>query len=225
MDFERAFVDGARFESSMGSGTLSTREIADLQVTSGVLLAADALISSTGIGFVKRFARGRYPVILSIARFDGEERDERVAFAMVQLRPEPPESWEMALALGQDPADLADDEIYGYPVDSGTGCFMDLDAQRAWRRMSDAAAQELSDAILAELERHDVVSWTWADMLFDPAKGANQVSFSSGLGDGVYASYWGLDADGEVVSLVTDFGLYLTVDGMLVGPLPPLDEA
>jgi hypothetical protein len=223
MNLDRAFVDGARFECTLGSGTLSTREVADLQVTSGALLAADALISSTGIGFIKRVARGRYPVILSIARF--EDEDERVAFAMLRFRPEPPRSWEVALALGQDPADLEDDEIYGYPVDSGTGCFMDLDAQRAWVRMSDTAAQELSDALLRELEQNDVPSWSWAEMLFDPAKGTNQVSFSTGLGDGVYASYWGLDADGEVVSLVTDFGLYLTVDGLLVGPPPPLDEA
>jgi len=31
--------------------------------------------------------------------------------------------------------------------------------------------------------------------------------FSSGFGDGFYASYFGLDASGEVVALVTDFAV------------------
>ena len=29
--------------------------------------------------------------------------------------------------------------------------------------------------------------------------------FHSGYGDGMYSSYWGIDKDGEVVSLVIDF--------------------
>jgi hypothetical protein len=31
--------------------------------------------------------------------------------------------------------------------------------------------------------------------------------FQSGLGDGTYQSYWGLAESGEIVALITDFGL------------------
>jgi hypothetical protein len=217
VDFARGFADGATFSCSLGTGTLRTQQIADLVLTSGVVLAADAFISTSGIGLVRRAPSGTFPVTLSLARFDDDD-DERVAFAMVRFRSDPPRIWEMATSIGQDPTVLADDEIFGYPVDSGTGCFMDLDTQRRLTRMSDAAYQQYSDALLAELEDHDVNTWSWANPVIDPSTGLNQVAFSSGLGDGVYASYWGLDEHGEIVCLATDFSLYLIVDGLLVGP-------
>jgi hypothetical protein len=33
--------------------------------------------------------------------------------------------------------------------------------------------------------------------------------FSTGFGDGIYASYWGFDSDGQVVELVSDFELLI----------------
>jgi hypothetical protein len=45
------------------------------------------------------------------------------------------------------------------------------------------------------------------DLVAVPETGANVVEFSSGWGDGCYASYWGLAADGEPCCLATDFGL------------------
>jgi hypothetical protein len=37
--------------------------------------------------------------------------------------------WEMAVCEGQNIKDLKDEEIFGYPVESGMGCFMDLETQ------------------------------------------------------------------------------------------------
>jgi hypothetical protein len=37
--------------------------------------------------------------------------------------------------------------------------------------------------------------------------GANVVAISSGFGDGGYASFAGLDANGRVVVVLTDFGI------------------
>jgi uncharacterized protein DUF4241 len=53
-----------------------------------------------------------------------------------------------------------------------------------------------------------------ASVVLDPPSGLNVVMFKAGLGDGAYASYWGLDAGGEPACLVTDFGvLYPPEDG------------
>ena len=38
-----------------------------------------------------------------------------------------------------------------------------------------------------------------------PGTGHRMVWFSSGMGDGIYSGYWGLDKDGEAVSLVVPF--------------------
>jgi hypothetical protein len=57
--------------------------------------------------------------------------------------------------------------------------------------------------------------------VLDPASGANVVSFTSGEGDGCYASYFGLSADGSAARLVTDFGLLVRpVQGTLKLPVP-----
>ncbi|NET37521.1 MAG: DUF4241 domain-containing protein [Cyanothece sp. SIO1E1] len=48
----------------------------------------------------------------------------------------------------------------------------------------------------------------WANVVVNEANGANVIAFSSGWGDGGYASYWGYDAKGNLASLVTDFACF-----------------
>ena len=48
----------------------------------------------------------------------------------------------------------------------------------------------------------------WANVQVSDRTQANIVAFSSGCGDGAYASYWGYDSTGNLVSLVTDFSLF-----------------
>jgi hypothetical protein len=60
----------------------------------------------------------------------------------------------------------------------------------------------------------------WSAVL-DPATHANIVCFKSGEGDGSYASYFGLAADGTPAWLVTDFGLLVrSVMATLEIPVP-----
>jgi hypothetical protein len=54
------------------------------------------------------------------------------------------------------------------------------------------------------MERTYVHTWSWLDMPF--GKG-NLLAFSSGLGDGAYATYVGFDADSEISVVVTDFSV------------------
>ena len=57
--------------------------------------------------------------------------------------------------------------------------------------------------------------------VLDPETAANIVCFPSGEGDGSYASYFGLVADGSAACLVTDFGMLVrSVMGTLEIPVP-----
>ena len=74
---------------------------------------------------------------------------------------------------------------------------MDADAQAAiksepthWPTPSQKA---LEQQLLTD---HYVHTWGWAVYRPDPATKANCVAFMSGYGDGIYSSYWGLDASG-----------------------------
>lgn len=38
-----------------------------------------------------------------------------------------------------------------------------------------------------------------------PRTGHHVIMFASGMGDGIYSAYWGLDSDGEVTELIMPF--------------------
>jgi len=65
--------------------------------------------------------------------------------------------------------------------------------------------EALGNEILAQMRTHQRESWTWADIVLDAKTGANVVAFSSGMGDGLYSSFCGYDADGELACIATDF--------------------
>jgi hypothetical protein len=78
--------------------------------------------------FSSGFPRRRFPIVLVIAEIAA---DQRVAFALINVSPAVPARWEMLTIGKHDVATLKYGEIFGYPVDSGTGCFMDLSASRS----------------------------------------------------------------------------------------------
>src|SRR5260221_14322051 len=65
------------------------------------------------------------------------------------------------------------------------------------------------ETIIAEMEKTYVHTWSWCDMRFGEG---NLIAFSSGYGDGVYATYVGRDAKDDVAAVVTDFGVAPKVD-------------
>jgi hypothetical protein len=243
-DFTTFFQDGSSFKfdyqdsnlpprSPLQTITISVREIGNLAVTSGKLIACDPLLEPDLKGyFAKIIPPGQYPVILSIAELQ-PRNETRIAYAMLRLNQAPIVKWELAVINGQHPRE-SEGEIYGYGVDSGTGSFMDWDAAKilydlanpnpveyeAARKIGQEKAWELSSAALDRFEREfcdkvilamnqnkKVGMAYWANHLVNDTKGGNIIAFSSGWGDGGYSSYWGYDAKGNIAALVTDFML------------------
>ena len=68
------------------------------------------------------------------------------------------------------------------------GCFMDADAQKV-----------LLEANL-ELGYEN-----WLEYYPEESNPLNVAMFASGHGDGMYPSFWGLNASGRVACLITDF--------------------
>jgi len=203
-DFSRLFTEGREIGTQIGRVVLGLRPAGELTVTSGRIVACDPLVFSETEPFTRGVPAGTFPVTLSVAHF--EDGDRRVAAALVRFRKGEAVSWELALRPGEEESELAEGEVFGYSVDSGTGCFMDEETARLVADNMDD--DELADALVAELERTYETTWSWANIEFDPDTGANIVAFSTGVGDGLYPSYFGLDGAGEVVCLVTDFSLF-----------------
>ena len=138
-------------------------------------------------------------MLVTIARI---QADERVAFAMLQLAPDPVESWEMLVLPSQSVDTLAQDEYFGYPVDAGTGCFADKSSLDELAKVMDAT-DDYWELIQEEMRKTYKHTWSWVDWRLP--SGANIVAFSSGWGDGMYPSYLGLNGAGRPVAIVTDF--------------------
>jgi hypothetical protein len=203
LDFARAFQDGLRLEGPTGPIALRCRRIAELVVTSGKVVACDPFTGQDADAFRGEIAPGRYPVVLCLAGFLAEG-DERVACALLRIGGGRCARWEVAASPSQASGELRAGYIFGYPVASGTGCFMDADAAGALtaRLRKDTGYAE---QLIAQMARAHAPGRAWLDMPIDGATGANLVAFSSGFGDGFYPSYWGRDADGRITGLVTDF--------------------
>jgi hypothetical protein len=211
-DYSQAFQDGLVVEYTDADAEPETiklhqHTLGELIVTTGQIVACDPLAIPEMPPFADTVPLGRYSVIVSVAEWpDG---DQRVAFALLRLGERPIARWEIAVPQGRTLSSLKLGHIFVYPVDSGTGCFMDLDAARALlaRAEQAAARQEDNEELFDALKKTYVNTWSWTVLVLDEVTGANVIAFSSGWGDGSYPTFWGYDADGQQVALVTDFGV------------------
>ena len=198
------------FSSAAGSSAgLRTLELPGLVLPTGQVLACDPLVYSNPQPFTRTCPPGRYSVYLHLLPDNG-----LIAYAELRISAAAVVRWEIAVTASQDPATLEADEIFGYPVDTGSGCFMDH---------TTVALLEQHDADLQAQLGDDYVSYFddyVDDELFSgpaptshdhcllqpyPDRENNAAVFQSGYGDGFYATYVGLDADGQAVKFVTEF--------------------
>lgn len=177
--------------------TFRVVRLPDLKLPSGRIAASDGFIPVGAKPFTQATLPGVYPLLLAIAVIGD---DERIGFAKLQLADQPATRWEMALVSGQDPASLKPLEVFGYPVDSGTGCLGDIDALK----LLGSTNEDFSNNMLDEFQKSYRHTRGWLSV--DSSRGSVAL-FSSGFGDGVYPSYFGYSAKGELVSLITDFGV------------------
>jgi hypothetical protein len=186
-----------------GVTRLESYELGVLAVPTGKLIACDPFIGGRS-AFSQRSPTGQFRVQLLIAHYDGP--DERIAAATVRFLTGLPDRWEMAVLPGQDPSILGPDEFFGFGVDSGTGSFMDSEAaDRLYVRMGQD--QSYADTIMERMDASYKHTRSWALIDLDDDGRLDVALFASGLGDGMYASYWGW-SKGKLACLVTDFGLF-----------------
>jgi hypothetical protein len=201
-DLYAAFAKGGVASSSGTPTTLSTVSAGDLVLPTGRVVATDIFFVDTE-PFARSLPAGRHPVSLLWSTQDPALGGD-VAAAMIRVAPGDPVSWELALVAGQDPATLKPDEFFGYGVDSGTGCFASAEALAV---LTAENFDSYAERVQKGMSPSDGVFNSTVDLTVDEATGANVIGFRSGYGDGAYPSWFGLDADGEPLVLLTDFGI------------------
>ena len=219
-EMPREALDGNRFFDypRIGKTPISLQVLGDLYLPTGQILACDPLV---GLYDTQPYSRsvqpGRYPVVASVAQT--EDLGNRFAAVKLEISQANAVNWEMALLPGQNAATLSNDEIYGFTVDAGLGCFCDAATQalyNQWQKkyFEDHPAGDMySDFLeIAFLQNSpnpadkDAVG-DWLNFQLPENPGHNIIMFNSGFGDGVYACYWGIGENSELCSLVVDFGV------------------
>ena len=209
-DFIAAF-EGGRFRSKDGDFEVVARPLGRLQLPSGRVTACDPLSAWELEPLARRVPAGEHEVWVAVATLSNG--DARVAAALLRFAPGAPLRWELATREGEDPATLEPGKFFGYGVDAGTGCFADGDAAR------DLSNPAVSDRLGSRLQAGYQHTWSWANL-------GRVVAFSSGWGDGSYASFWGFGAGGKLVALATDFGVLMEPEELVVyaPPTGPFDD-
>lgn len=206
----RRFDDGDTVAALGFDIVMRRRNAGMLELPSGELVACDPLTFLETEPFDIHIEPGSYPVLLFIA----ELRDEsRLAYAMLEVSREKTVRWQRAYVLDEETHSLLDPPDGGYPVDSSVGCFMDAHTAGVLMNYTHTVMEddEFPRAIHGEMKRHQRQGFSWANLDLRQSLGIhsleplNLVSFETGFGAGLYESWVGLDKEGRVTRVVSDF--------------------
>ncbi len=194
-----AFTHGRTIEREDHTLSFSVVTAGRVSLPSGRIVACDPLTAGPCPPFIQSVLPGRYDVDLSLLR--SPAAGERIAMARVKFTSGRPAVWVMALHKGEDLKKLSPGGYFGYPSDSGTGAFMDAAAVS----QADFAHLDEIDVLLVALTENYQPQRYWMEQSLD--RRHNVVMFSTGDGAGTYPSYFGIDDEGDICTLVTDFRL------------------
>ncbi len=159
----------------------------------------------------KRVKAGSYPVELSI--MNSRMAGLRVVGARLKVSDSEAVSYELANGENEEKKTT----FAGFPVECGMACFCDEQAAKSYWRFLHGWYQEheggnIYDDYFAALfaqsyQENPSVQRKGGDLLMwrNPLDDSMIAMFASGMGDGYYTDYWGVDASGELCELVIIF--------------------
>lgn len=206
-------IDYTEFRDLRNAGLCDEFYVGSLHVPTGRLVITDPLALYNLAPLEKEVEAGDYPVFLY---FRPTDFGYRTCYAMIQFGHTLPETWEYAL---MDASLLQEKyrKINGiFLVDAGLLSFSDAQVNREYHQRyrdferarnggnfyDEVLAQEFAKN--ADHPPGSAAEGDWLDYHVNGDSG-NIIMFSSGLGDGAYPAYWGLDGNGTPVQLVVDF--------------------
>lgn len=197
--FSKNFVESPLLESF---------EVGKIYLSSGKLVACDPVITSDMQPFSTEFPKGDFSVLLH------KEKDSNcVAYAEIIFSNAEIAEWKLATTAGQNVKELAEGEVFGYPVESGMGCFMDVDTQNSLNDLEQKLYKSKGVDFMGIYEEF------FHEHFFDEKGAIDQYAFlkpsethpgtifafETGYGEGFYASYIAYDKNNLPIKIVTEF--------------------
>ncbi|MGA9211526.1 DUF4241 domain-containing protein [Kaistella sp.] len=197
--FNKNFVENTLIE---------TFEAGKINLTTGKLVACDPLITSEMPAFTTGFPKGEFTVLVH-----KEIESNCIAYVEIVFGNAEISRWELATSEGQNLSDLEEGEIYGYPVESGMGCFMDFETQQNLNLLEQDLFKRKGADFMGIYEeffhehfyQEEGAVNQYAFLKPNDAKSGNLFAFETGYGEGFYATYIGFDKNNSPVKVVSEF--------------------
>lgn len=210
-DFFRSFWDG-RFG-------IERVTVGEADFPSGEVVLADPL-AYLGTRYETvlegKLPVGNYPIELAI--FRSPMTGLRVAAARLKIKDAEAVSYKLAMPKGHTEEDFNKPGVFCFfGVDAGMACITDKAVSEGYGKFLRKWHDEHPDGnhyddyfaeLLAESYRaYPDLQTPYGDFLkwSIPESGKSLIIFSSGLGDGLYSGYWGIDEKGDTVELAVPF--------------------
>ncbi len=184
----------------------------------GKVITADPLyyLKNSKEVFIKEksIASGTYPV--QVAVMDSDIAGLRIVGARLKVNEKEAIQYELAKCLAEKNGKLMT-TYAGFPVECGMGCFCDEQAAKSYRNFLSAWYQEHENGNIYtdyfeqlfkesyqkeptyQREGGDLLMWS------NPLDNSQIAMFASGLGDGYYTDFWGIDETGAICELIVIF--------------------
>ncbi len=164
----------------------------------------------------RKIPAGSYPVELCICH--SEQVGVRIAAARLIISSQEAVRHEIAMPKGSSKEDLGKPGVWAFfGVDNGLACFTDARVAVKYREFISGWKREnpgkneyfeyFAYFFQKSYEKHPSLQRESGDFLLwqMPGTGDRLAMFASGMGDGIYSGYWGIDREGKVTELVVPF--------------------
>jgi hypothetical protein len=191
------FTAGAEFAAKQHRYAVTVAPVGTLHLPSGRVVTGDAIATLDFEPLSRTAPPGTYPVEASLVTVPSHE--SLIAAVRVVFSREPVARWEAA--AGGTGATTPSPRGAGYT--GPLGLLMDAETVPALQKYIDDSAGEW----WYDVPRTQGARWEYGCFQPDDDRAETCAIFQTGDGDGVFVSYWGLDASGAPVVLVTDFNV------------------
>ena len=187
---------------------IETFDAGKIVLPTGKIVACDPLLTNDMKPFSLEFPKGEFPVLVH------KERDSNcIAYVEIIFGEEKVVHWEMATTSDQNISDLKGEEIFGYPVESGMGGFMDLETQDCLNHLETRLFHRKGAEFMGIYEEFFHEHFfddngaidQYCFVKPDEEKPGNIFAFETGYGEGFYASYIGYNKENKPQKLITEF--------------------
>lgn len=190
------------------SPLIETFDAGKINLPTGKIVACDPLITSEMPEFQINFPTGEFTVLVH------KERESNcIAYVEICFNDNEIKNWKLATTSGQQIDELKEGEVFGYPVESGMGSFMDIETQECLNHLEKKLFHRKGADFMGIYEEffhqhffdENGAIDQYAFLKPEPEKEGNIFAFETGYGEGFYASYIGFNENSEPVKIVTEF--------------------